>query len=65
VVGDVLVAGGPPFATPRRLSEPPPQATLPPPRLGAHSREVLSELLTMDSARLDKLVADGIIGDAS
>jgi hypothetical protein len=26
---------------------------------------VLSEILTMDSTQLDRLVADGIIGDAS
>jgi crotonobetainyl-CoA:carnitine CoA-transferase CaiB-like acyl-CoA transferase len=64
-IADDLLGSVPTIASPMRLSETPPQATLPPPRLGAHSREVLSELLTMDSARLDKLVADGIIGDAS
>ena len=64
-IADDLLGSVPTIASPMRLSETPPQATLPPPRLGAHSREVLSEILTMDSTQLDRLVADGIIGDAS
>ena len=37
------------------------QADLPPPRLGAHSREVLAEILALDCAELDRLAETGVI----
>ena len=36
----------------------------PPPRLGEHTRAVLAEVLRLDTAALDTLVADGVVRDA-
>jgi crotonobetainyl-CoA:carnitine CoA-transferase CaiB-like acyl-CoA transferase len=37
---------------------------VPPPALGEHTREVLTELLGYDDARLDDLAADDVFGPA-
>ena len=55
----------PTVASPLRLAQTPPRATLPPPRLGAHSREVLAELLGLDEAELDRLTEAGVIATPS
>jgi len=60
-IADELNGMIPTVASPLRLSATPPQTTLPPPRLGAHSREVLAEILSLDSAELDRLTDAGII----
>jgi crotonobetainyl-CoA:carnitine CoA-transferase CaiB-like acyl-CoA transferase len=48
-------------ASPMRLSETPVEYRLPPPLLGQHTREVLSERLGLDTAQLDALAAAGVI----
>ena len=55
----------PTVASPLRLAATPPRASLPPPRLGAHSREVLQEVLGLDTAELDRLAEAGVIETAS
>jgi len=64
-IPDELNGTIPTVASPMRLSATPPQATLPPPRLGAHSREVLSDLLGLDEAELDRLTETGVISTPS
>ncbi len=56
--GAVSVPG---IASPLRLSDAPPRYRLPPPALGAHTREVLEGLLALDSARVDELCARGVV----
>ena len=51
----------PTIASPLRLSAAPAQYHLPPPALGAHTREVLGELLGLDTAQLDALAEQGAI----
>ena len=48
-------------ASPIRMSETPPAYTLPPPRLGEHTRSVLGSVLALDDAACDRLAADGVI----
>ncbi len=55
----------PGIASPLRLSAAPAQYRLPPPALGAHTREVLSEILGLSAAQLDALAEQGVIGAAS
>jgi crotonobetainyl-CoA:carnitine CoA-transferase CaiB-like acyl-CoA transferase len=51
----------PGVASPLRLAATPVRYRRPPPRLGEHTREVLAELLGLDSVRLDDLAARGVI----
>jgi crotonobetainyl-CoA:carnitine CoA-transferase CaiB-like acyl-CoA transferase len=51
----------PGVASPLRLAATPVRYRRPPPRLGEHTREVLAELLGLDSVRLDELAAGGVI----
>ena len=51
-------------ASPIKSSRTPPRYTLPPPRLGEHTHEVLSGLLGYDAQRIEALRRDGIIGGA-
>jgi crotonobetainyl-CoA:carnitine CoA-transferase CaiB-like acyl-CoA transferase len=51
----------PGIASPLRLSAAPVQYQLPPPALGAHTREVLSEILGVSAAQLDALGEQGVI----
>ena len=62
-IPDELNGSVPGVASPLRLTATPPRANLPPPRLGAHSREVLRDLLALDETRMDALLADGIIDE--
>jgi crotonobetainyl-CoA:carnitine CoA-transferase CaiB-like acyl-CoA transferase len=48
-------------ASPIRLSATPVEYRAPPPLLGQHTREVLGQLLEIDSARIDALAAAGVI----
>ena len=48
-------------SSPLKLSATPVRTDLPPPLLGQHTDEVLSELLGHDAARLAQLRADGAI----
>ena len=50
-IPDDLNGSLPGIASPLRLAATPPQANLPPPRLGAHSHEILQDLLSMSEAR--------------
>ena len=52
--------GVPAIASPLRLSAAPAQYRLPPPALGAHTREVLSEILGLSAAQLDALATRGV-----
>lgn len=60
-IPDDLNGSIPTVASPLRLSQTPVRADLPPPRLGAHSREVLAEILALDGAELDRLAETGVI----
>jgi crotonobetainyl-CoA:carnitine CoA-transferase CaiB-like acyl-CoA transferase len=51
----------PGIASPLRLSAAPVSYALPPPPLGAHTREVLGRLLGLEAAQLDALAAQGVI----
>ena len=51
----------PTISSPMRMSATPPRATLPPPRLGEHSREILQQILDMEDAELSSLESAGII----
>jgi len=51
----------PTVASPMRFSETPVEYHLPPPLLGQHTREVLGELLGMQSEELDRLAAMKVI----
>src|SRR6266702_2126279 len=51
----------PTVANPMRFSETPVEYTVPPPRLGEHTREVLSSLLGLGDGELDRLAAQKII----
>jgi crotonobetainyl-CoA:carnitine CoA-transferase CaiB-like acyl-CoA transferase len=64
-IEDDLNGSIPSVASPLRLGATPPQASAPPPRLGAHSRAVLRDLLAMDEARIDGLMDSGIIAEPS
>jgi crotonobetainyl-CoA:carnitine CoA-transferase CaiB-like acyl-CoA transferase len=64
-IEDDLNGSIPSVASPLRLGATPPRATAPPPRLGAHSRAVLRDLLAMDEARIDGLMDSGIIAEPS
>ncbi len=44
-----------------RLSSAPTEVRFPPPKLGEHTEEVLSELLGIDVADMEQLRKDGII----
>jgi crotonobetainyl-CoA:carnitine CoA-transferase CaiB-like acyl-CoA transferase len=52
----------PGIASPLRLSAAPVHYHRPPPALGAHTREVLAELVGLDAARIDELRARGVVG---
>jgi len=52
----------PSVANPIRLSETPMTYDKAPPTLGQHTEQVLSELLELDSAQIDQLITDRIIG---
>lgn len=54
--GPIRVTG-----VPVRLSETPGSVRTPPPRLGEHTRAVLSELCDLDRAAVDKLQAEGVL----
>ena len=58
---DDLNGSIPTVASPLRLTATPARTVLPPPRLGAHSREVLEDILALDGAELDRLTASGVI----
>ena len=62
-IPDDLTGSVPGIASPLRLAATPPKASMPPPRLGAHSRDVLRDLLSMKESRIDALLADGIIDE--
>jgi crotonobetainyl-CoA:carnitine CoA-transferase CaiB-like acyl-CoA transferase len=51
----------PSIASPLRLSAAPAQYHLPPPALGAHTRDVLSEILGLSTTQLDALSEQGVI----
>jgi crotonobetainyl-CoA:carnitine CoA-transferase CaiB-like acyl-CoA transferase len=51
----------PSIASPLRLSAAAAQYRLPPPALGAHTREVLESSLGLDAARINELCARGVI----
>ena len=51
----------PGIASPMRFSETPVEYTVPPPRLGEHTREVLGSLLGLGNGELDRLAAQKII----
>jgi crotonobetainyl-CoA:carnitine CoA-transferase CaiB-like acyl-CoA transferase len=48
-------------ASPIRLSETPVEYRAPPPLLGQHTREVLAQLLELDSRQIEALTAAGVI----
>ena len=62
-IPDDLTGSVPGIASPLRLVATPPKASMPPPRLGAHSRDVLKDLLSMKESRIDSLLSDGIIDE--
>ena len=62
-IPDDLTGGVPGIASPLGLLATPPKASMPPPRLGAHSRDVLKDLLSMKDSRIDSLLSDGIIDE--
>ena len=64
-IADDRLGTVPTIASSLRLSATPPQTNLPPPSLGAHSREVLQEILQMDGAEIDTLIATHVIADGS
>jgi len=47
---------------PPKLSETPATYRLPPPRVGEHSREILTDWLGLPAAEQDKLFAAGVVG---
>ncbi len=51
----------PTVASPMRFSATPVEYTMPPPRLGQHTREVLNGILGLTDAEIDALRARGII----
>jgi crotonobetainyl-CoA:carnitine CoA-transferase CaiB-like acyl-CoA transferase len=51
----------PGIASPLRLSGAPVDYRLPPPALGAHTREVLREVLSLSDAQVDALAQQGAI----
>jgi len=51
----------PGIASPLRLSDAPVDYRLPPPALGAHTREVLREVLSLSDAQVDALAQQGAI----
>ena len=61
--GDATAPGRtvPSIASPLRLSASPVNYRLPPPALGAHTREVLGEILGLGAAQLDALAQQGAI----
>jgi len=64
-IPDDLNGSIPTVTSPMRLSATPPRATMAPPRLGAHSREVLEEVLGLDEATLDRLTDAAVIATPS
>ena len=56
-----LAGAIPLVANPIRLSQTPPQYAAAPPRLGEHTRDVLTTLLKLDAATIDRLAAERII----
>ena len=64
-IDDDLNGGIPGVASPLRLGATPPRTTAPPPRLGAHGRAVLRELLAMEDMRIDGLIDRGVIAEPS
>ena len=51
------------IARPTRFEDEPPRPSTPPPMLGEHTREVLSEWLGSTNERLEKLASEGAFGD--
>jgi crotonobetainyl-CoA:carnitine CoA-transferase CaiB-like acyl-CoA transferase len=51
----------PTVASPMRFSDTPVEYTLPPPKLGQHTQEVLQSVLGMDPQAIDALAAKGIV----
>jgi crotonobetainyl-CoA:carnitine CoA-transferase CaiB-like acyl-CoA transferase len=51
----------PGVASPMRFSETPVEYTVPPPKLGQHTQEILRGILGMDQQAVDALVAKGIV----
>jgi len=49
------------IGNPIKLSATPVDYRLPPPRLGAHTQDVLSELLDMDTSEVERLRARGVV----
>jgi crotonobetainyl-CoA:carnitine CoA-transferase CaiB-like acyl-CoA transferase len=64
-IDDDLNGTIPSVASPLRLGDTPPRTTSPPPRLGAHSRALLRDLLAMDAPEIDRLMAAGVIAEPS
>ena len=62
-IPDDLTGSVPGIASPLRLAATPPKPSMPPPRLGAHSRDVLKDLLSMEESRIESLLSDGIIDE--
>jgi crotonobetainyl-CoA:carnitine CoA-transferase CaiB-like acyl-CoA transferase len=54
-------AAVPGIASPLRLSESPVEYRLPPPALGAHTRDVLRDVLSLSDAQIDALAQQGVI----
>ncbi len=64
-IPDDLNGSIPTVKSPMRLSATPPRATMPPPQLGAHSREVLADVLGLVDAEIDRLIEAGVIATPS
>jgi succinate--hydroxymethylglutarate CoA-transferase len=47
--------------TPVKFSEAKPSIRMPPPTLGQHTNEILSEVLGMEGGEIDKLRGEGVV----
>jgi succinate--hydroxymethylglutarate CoA-transferase len=47
--------------TPVKFSESKPSIRMPPPTLGQHTNEILSEVLGMEGGEIDKLRGEGVV----